>query len=109
MNVRNTPLDSSRIENKIGTNSLTRITFLAGFPFHSSSPSISPAQKLTPQSMNEIDLAVSVLNAAGGDPLVAIRSVLADADFLRDQLWIASNLMSKGIGRGWRPQYERLA
>jgi hypothetical protein len=59
--------------------------------------------------MNEIDLAVSVLNAAGGDPLVAIRSVLADADFLRDQLWIASNLMSKGIGRGWRPQYERLA
>ncbi|MCS4092691.1 hypothetical protein [Rhizobium sp. BK176] len=58
--------------------------------------------------MNEIDLAVSVLNAAGGDPLVAIRSLLADADFLRHQIWIASNLMSKGIGRGWRPLYERL-
>lgn len=60
------------------------------------------------QSTNEVDLAISVLNAAGGDPLVAIRSLLADADFLRDQLFIASSLMSKGIGRGWKPQYERV-
>lgn len=59
------------------------------------------------QSPAELDLAVSVLAAAGGDPLVAIRSLLADADFLRDQLFIASSLMSKGIGRGWKPQYER--
>jgi len=59
------------------------------------------------QSSPELDLAVSVLAAAGGDPLVAIRSLLADADFLRGQLFIASSLMSKGIGRGWRPQYER--
>lgn len=59
------------------------------------------------QSAPEVDLAVSILNAAGGDPLVAIRSLLADAEFLRDQLWIASNLMSKGISRGWKPQYER--
>jgi hypothetical protein len=59
------------------------------------------------QSEQEVDLAVSVLKAAGGDPLVAIRSLLADADFLRDQLFIASPLMSKGIGRGWKPQYER--
>jgi hypothetical protein len=60
------------------------------------------------QSTPELDLAVSVLVAAGGDPLVAIRSLLADADFLRDQLFIASSLMSKGIGRGWKPQYERV-
>ncbi len=59
------------------------------------------------QAEKEVDLAVSLLKAAGGDPLVAIRSLLADADFLRDQLWIASSLMSKGIGRGWKPQYER--
>ncbi len=59
------------------------------------------------QSSPELDLAVSVLAAAGGDPVVAIRSLLADADFLRGQLFIASSLMSKGIGRGWRPQYER--
>jgi len=59
------------------------------------------------QSPAELDLAVSVLAAAEGDPLVAIRSLLADADFLRDQLFIASSLMSKGIGRVWKPQYER--
>lgn len=61
------------------------------------------------QSPAEVDLAVSVLKGAGGDPLVAIRSLLADADFLRDQLYIASNLMSKGISRGWKPQYERVS
>jgi hypothetical protein len=61
------------------------------------------------QSPAEVDLAVSVLKAADGDPLVAIRSLLADADFLRDQLYIASNLMSKGISRGWKPQYERVS
>lgn len=61
------------------------------------------------QSSPEPDLAVSILKAAGGDPLVAIRSLLLDADFLRGQLFIASALMSKGIGRGWRPQYERVS
>lgn len=60
------------------------------------------------QLHEEVDLAVSVLKAAGGDPLVAIRSLLFDADFLRDQLFIASSLMSKGISRGWKPQYERV-
>ncbi|WP_162895119.1 hypothetical protein [Rhizobium terrae] len=68
-----------------------------------------PIVKTDTQSPESVDLAVSVLKAAGGDPLVAIRSLLADADFLRDQLWIASSLMSKGIGRGWKPQYERVS
>jgi hypothetical protein len=67
-----------------------------------------PTEETVTQSHSEPDLAVSVLAAAGGDPIAAIRELLADADFLRDQLWIASNLMSKGIGRGWKPQYERL-
>ncbi|MBX5111936.1 hypothetical protein HJB51_28825 [Rhizobium lentis] len=57
--------------------------------------------------INENKIAVSVLKAFDGDALAAIRELLADADFLRDQLHIASSLMSKGIGRGWRPQYER--
>lgn len=68
----------------------------------------TPTEETGTQSPAEVDLAVSVLAAAGGDPLVAIRSLLADADFLRDQLFIASSLMSKGIGRGWKPQYERV-
>lgn len=67
-----------------------------------------PAVETDTQSPAEVDLAVSVLAAADGDALAAIRSLLADADFLRDQLFIASSLMSKGIGRGWRPQYERV-
>lgn len=66
-----------------------------------------PLVETDTQSDTEVDLAVSVLNAHDGDALAAIRSLLADADFLRDQLYIASSLMSKGIGRGWRPQYER--
>lgn len=61
------------------------------------------------QSPDSIDLAVSVLNAHDGDALEAIRNLLADADLLRDQLFIASSLMSKGIGRGWKPQYERVS
>ena len=57
----------------------------------------------------EVDLAASVLRAPNGDTLAAICNLLADADFLRDQLFIASSLMSKGIGRLWKPRYERLA
>ncbi|MGO7273958.1 hypothetical protein ACCT18_01470 [Rhizobium ruizarguesonis] len=68
-----------------------------------------PDEQTSTRSTGDVDLAVSVLKAAGGDPLVAIRSLLADADFLRDQLFIASSLMSKGIGRGWKPQYERVS
>lgn len=66
-----------------------------------------PNEETDNPSQHEVDLAVSVLAAAGGDPLVAIRSLLEDADFLRDQLFIASSLMSKGVGRGWKPKYER--
>lgn len=67
-----------------------------------------PNEETDTQAPHEVDLAVSVLAAAGGDPLVAIRSLLEDADFLRDQLFIATSLMSKGVGRGWKPKYERV-
>ena len=67
-----------------------------------------PAEESVTQSTSDIDLAVSVLTAHDGDAVAAIRSLLEDADFLRDQLFIASSLMSKGIGRGWKPQYERV-
>ena len=56
----------------------------------------------------EVDLVDSVLHACGGDHRLAIRELLEDADFLRDQLYIASELMSKGMSRGWRPRYERV-
>jgi hypothetical protein len=56
----------------------------------------------------EIDLVDAVLSACGGDARLAIRELLADADFLRDQLYTASCMMSHGMGRGWRPKYERV-
>ncbi|MBP2486298.1 hypothetical protein JOH50_002025 [Rhizobium leguminosarum] len=66
-----------------------------------------PVEESVTQSTANVDLAASVLKAHGGDALAAIQSLLEDADFLRDQLWIASNLVSKGISRGWQPKYER--
>jgi hypothetical protein len=56
----------------------------------------------------EVDLFDSVLAACRGDARLAIRELLADADHLRDQLYIVANLMSKGMGRGRRPRYERV-
>jgi hypothetical protein len=49
-----------------------------------------------------------IISACGGDARAAVRELLADADFLRDQLYIASRLLSRGIGRGWAPKYERV-
>jgi len=60
------------------------------------------------QTAPEVDLIDSILHHHSGDYRAAITSLLLDADFLRDQLAIASCIMSKGMGRGWRPKYERL-
>lgn len=60
------------------------------------------------QSPSDIDLAESILTAHGGDALEAIRNLLADADFLRGELYTASCLLSHGMSRGWRPRYERV-
>lgn len=66
-----------------------------------------PEEETVTQSLDEVDLAVSVLAAFDGDALAAIRNLLADADFLRDQLYTASCVMSSGMARGWKPKYER--
>jgi hypothetical protein len=55
-----------------------------------------------------VDLADAVLEAYGGDARAAIRELLLDADFLRDQLHVASLAMSAGYSRGWKPKYERV-
>ena len=57
----------------------------------------------------EIDLADAMIAACGGDARRAVRELMLDADFLRDQLYTASRLMSQGYGRGWRPKYERVS
>ena len=53
------------------------------------------------------DAVGAVLEAYSGNYRQAIAELLADADFLRDQLHTASCLISSGMGRGWKPQYER--
>ena len=57
---------------------------------------------------SDVDLVDAVISAYGGDARRAVRELMLDADFLRDQLYTASRLMSQGYGRGWRPKYERV-
>jgi hypothetical protein len=67
-----------------------------------------PAEARQPESSPvEEDLAQAVLDAHGGDALAALRTVIADAAFLHDQLETASGLLSHGIARGWKPRFER--
>lgn len=56
---------------------------------------------------NEEAVARELLQACNGDPIAAIVSVVRDAEFLTDQLEIARTLLSHGIGRGWKPQFDR--
>lgn len=55
------------------------------------------------------DRAQMILNAHAGDALSALNSVIADADFLCDQLETASMLISPGLVRGWKPTFRREA
>ena len=55
----------------------------------------------------EAELVDAAIERAGGDARAAIAALVADAAFLRDQLRTASCLMSSGMGRGWKPKYER--
>ena len=54
-----------------------------------------------------VDIIDTILTVHQGDHRKAIEALLLDADFLRDQLYTASCLISHGMGRGWRPRYER--
>lgn len=58
----------------------------------------------TKAATQEVD---AVIDAHGGDARAAVRELMADADFLREQLYTASMLVSKGYARGWKPRYER--
>lgn len=73
--------------------------------------SAQPVQKAAeePVAVSEIsdDLVDSVLRHCDGDARLAIRELLKDVKHLRGELYTASCLMGRGIGRGWRPRYER--
>jgi hypothetical protein len=65
-------------------------------------------QEQTEADQPEVDIIASVLDFYQGDYRKAIEELLLDADFLRDQLYTAACLISHGMGRGWRPRYERV-
>lgn len=67
-----------------------------------------PAEALqpAPPTVDE-DLAQAILDAHEGDALAALRSVIADADFLQEELYTAACLLSRGIARGWLPRFHR--
>jgi hypothetical protein len=73
----------------------------------SAQPQIQAAEEPAVTSASQGDLVDDVLGYHGGDPKLAIRELLADAAYLRGELYTASRLLSKGIGRGWRPSYDR--
>ena len=67
---------------------------------------------ITPEFASEpgsdVDLVDAMLACHRGDHRAAIAELMADADFLRDQLYAASRLISQGMTRGWKPKYERV-
>ncbi|OCP08009.1 hypothetical protein BC374_17580 [Ensifer sp. LC13] len=73
--------------------------------------SAQPLQKAAeePIAVSEVpeELVDAVLEHYEGDVRTAIRELLADAAFLRGELYTANCLMGRGIGRGWQPRYER--
>lgn len=57
----------------------------------------------------EVDQAQIVLDAFGGNALAALQSVIADAEFLCEQLETASLFLSSGLARGWKPKFARVS
>ncbi len=53
------------------------------------------------------DRARVILDDHAGDALAALRTVIADAEFLCEQLETASMLISPGLVRGWKPKFQR--
>lgn len=53
------------------------------------------------------DIVDAVMAHYGGDARLAVRELVADCAHLRGELYIAANLMGRGIARGWTPTYER--
>jgi len=64
--------------------------------------------KIQPAITPEPDIIGAILDYHHGDARAALEDVLADADFLRGQLFAAQRLISQGRGREFKPKYERV-
>lgn len=61
----------------------------------------------TEHAANDVEIAQQLLDLCGGDALMALRSVIADAEFLCEQLETARLYLSPGMARGWTPKFTR--
>lgn len=66
-----------------------------------------PAESCQIEVSSLDDRARVILDEHAGDALAALRTVIADAEFLCDQLETASMLISPGLVRGWKPKFYR--
>jgi hypothetical protein len=55
----------------------------------------------------QLDPVDAALAYHGGDWRAAIDCLIQDVAHLREELFIAEHLMSRGLSRGWKPRYER--
>lgn len=55
----------------------------------------------------ELDPIEAALAFHDGDYRAAIACLLQDVVFLKEELFIAERMLSKGMGRSWSPRYER--
>jgi hypothetical protein len=67
-----------------------------------------PEAQPQPATKSEPDIIGAILDYHHGDARAALEDLLADADFLRGQLFAAQRLISQGRGREFRPKYERV-
>ena len=63
--------------------------------------------EIAPALPPHVDLVGAMLEANRGDYRIAVADLMADAN-LRYQLYTAS-CYEQGMGRGWKPKYERIA
>ncbi|TCP87274.1 hypothetical protein C8J31_105136 [Rhizobium sp. PP-CC-2G-626] len=68
----------------------------------------SRVQQTEAVQMSADTLAEEIITSYNGDHKAALKSVLADSLFFQSQLHTASCLLSKGMGRGWTPAFERI-
>jgi hypothetical protein len=55
----------------------------------------------------DIDYVAAALAWHDGDARATIATLIGDCRHLRQQLALAEAVMSRGMGRGWRPAFDR--
>ncbi len=68
---------------------------------------VTNERSLDTDDVFEIDYVEAALAWHDGDARAAIATLIEDCRHLRQQLVLAGGLLSRGMGRGWQPVFER--